>query len=58
MADVNKNVIKTPMTDFGSPSCYPSGKATTDGKVGPDLPARTTGKNSEPEVTYDRNAGQ
>jgi len=51
------SVIKTGVSDYGmKPSPKPSGKVCTDGKVSTvDLPARTTGSNSIPEVTYDEN---
>jgi hypothetical protein len=51
--------IKTGVSDYGAkPSPKPSGKVCTDGKASTaNLPARTTGSASIPEVTYDENAG-
>lgn len=50
--------IKTGVSDYGmKPSCEPSGKVITDGKMTTvDVPSRTTGPNSIPEVTTDINA--
>lgn len=50
--------MKTPMADYGKPTSKPTGHVTTDGKSSTvDLPTRTTGPDSLPEVTYDENGG-
>lgn len=55
-----KNIVKTGVSNYGeTPSCYPSGKVVTDGKMStiPGLPERSMGKDSVPEVTLDENGG-
>lgn len=52
------STIKTGVSDYGmKPSPTPSGKVCTDGKMTTvDVPTRTKGPNSIPEVTLDENA--
>lgn len=50
--------VATGVSDYGmKPSCQPSGKVLTDGKMATvDVPTRTTGAGTVPEVTLDLNA--
>lgn len=52
------SIIKTGVSDYGfKPSYKPSGNVITDGKMTTaNVPERTTGPNSVPEVTTDTNA--
>lgn len=54
-----ETTMRTPMEGmYPTPSPTPSGKVVTDGKMtNVDVPTRTTGPNSIPEVTLDNNAG-
>lgn len=48
--------ITTPTGEKGHKT-HPTGHVTTNGKGSTiDLPTRTTGPDSQPEVTYDHNA--
>lgn len=51
------HTIKTGVNDYGmKPSPNPSGKVCTDGKMTTvDVPGRTSGSASIPEVTLDEN---
>lgn len=53
------SIIKTGVSDYGTkPSCEPSGKVVTDGKMSTvDVPTRTKGGGQVPEVTLDINMG-
>lgn len=52
------SLIKTGVNDYGmKPSPKPSGKVCVNGVDSPsDLPKRTVGSDTIPEVTYDENA--
>ena len=53
-----ESYVRTAMEGIEHASPHPSGHVVTDGKMtNIDVPARTTGSDSIPEVTIDNNVG-